>query len=159
MNLRLLSALAALLGASALTSCSSTMPTAAQMDRYYAKAEQMAQSQIDIIDGQLKRGEISQDAYNDRLQHIKNNIPRQAQDLAWARHEISDAQKRQLGIPTGGNPVEVPLSDPSAAGGFYRPYSQQGGNLNSGNYGSSAMGGSMWRGYQPGSMAGSLGGR
>ena len=158
MNLRPLSAAALLLGVLALcSSCSSTTPTAAQMDRYYAKAEEMAQAQIAIIDGQLQRGEISQSEYNDRLRYLKNNIPNQAQDLAWARHEIADAQKRQLGIPTGGNPVDPPLSSPGASGGFYKPYNQQGANLNSANYGNSA--GSMWRGYQPGSMSSSLGGQ
>ncbi|RBP39660.1 hypothetical protein DES53_10987 [Roseimicrobium gellanilyticum] len=150
----------ALLGAlAALCSCaSSTTPTATQMDRYYEKAEQMAQSQIDIIDGQLRRGEISQESYDDRLKSIKNNIPNQAQDMAWARHEISDAQKRQLGIPTGGNPVDMSLPSAGAAGGFYRPYNQQGGDLNSQNYGTATSGAAMWKGYQPGSMAGSLGG-
>jgi hypothetical protein len=149
--------MALLLGALALSSCSSTVPTARQMDRYYAKAEEMAQSQIDIIDDQLKRGVITQEAYNDRLKWIRNNIPNQAQDMAWARHEISDAQKRQLGIPTGGSPVEMSLPSAGAAGGFYRPYNQQGGELNSSNYGAAGAG-AMWRGYQPGSMAGSLGG-
>lgn len=157
MILRSLSATAFLLGVLALTSCSSTVPTAAQMDRYYAKAEEMAQSQIAIIDGQLSRGQISQQEYDDRRRSIQNNIPNQAQDMAWARHEISDAQKRQLGIPTGGNPVEQTLPNAGAAGGFYRPYNQQGGDLNSSNYGAAA-GGAMWRGYQPGSMSGSLGG-
>ena len=156
MNLRPLSAATFLLGVLALcSSCSSTTPTAAQMDRYYAKAEEMAQSQIAIIDGQLQRGEISQSEYNDRLKSIKNSIPNQAQDMAWARHQISDAQKRQLGIPTGGNPVDPPLAAPGTSGSLYRPYNQQGANLNSSNYSNSA--GSMWRGYQPGSMSGSLG--
>ena len=155
-----LSTTALLLGVLALCSCSSTTtPTAAQMDRYYAKAEDMAQTQIDIIDGQLRRGEITQEAYNDRLRSIKNNIPSQAQDLAWARHEISEAQKRQLGIPTGGNPVDMSLPAAGAAGGFYRPYNQQGADLNSANYGAAGAGGAMWKGYQPGSMAGNLGGR
>ncbi len=149
--------MALLLGALALSSCSSTTPTAKQMDRYYAKAEEMAQSQIDIIDDQLKRGVITQEAYDDRLKWIRNNIPNQAQDMAWARHEISDAQKRQLGIPTGGSPVQMSLPSAGAAGGFYRPYNQQGGDLNSSNYGTAGAG-AMWRGYQPGSMAGSLGG-
>lgn len=159
MTLRFLSVAVLLASAVAATcSCTSTMPTAAQMDRYYAKAEEMAQTQIDIIDGQLSRGEISQSEYNDRLRHIQNNIPRQAQDLAWARHEIVDAQKRQLGIPTGGNPVDINLPSAGSAGGFYRPYNQQGGELNSANYGAAAAGGTMWRGYQPGSTAGTLGG-
>lgn len=151
----------ALLGAlAALCSCASTTtPTAAQMDRYYAKAEEMAQSQIDIIDAQRKAGQIGQEEYDARLRSIRNNIPSQAQDLAWARHEIADAQKRQLGIPTGGNPVPMGLPDPGSTGGFYRPYNQQGGDLNSQNYGAAASGGAMWKGYQPGSMAGSLGGK
>jgi hypothetical protein len=159
MILRALSKTALLGALAALCSCASnTTPTAAQMDRYYAKAEEMAQSQINIIDVQLQRGEISQQEYNERLSSIKHNIPNQAQDLAWARHEIADAQKRQLGIPTGGNPVPMQLPDAGAAGGFYRPYNQQGGDLNSQNYGAAAAGGAMWKGYQPGSMSGSLGG-
>jgi hypothetical protein len=157
MNLRSLSATAFLLGVLALSSCSSTTPTAAQMDRYYSKAEEMAQSQIAIIEGQLSRGEISQKEYDDRRRSIQNNIPNQAQDMAWARHEISDAQKRQLGIPTGGHPVEMSLPSAGGSGGFYRPYNQQGGDLNSSNYGA-AGGGAMWKGYQPGSMSSSLGG-
>lgn len=147
-----------LLGALALSSCSSTTtPTAAKMDRYYAKAEEMAQSQIDIAEDQLKRGVITQETYNDRVKSLRNNIPNQAQDMAWARHEISEAQKRQLGIPTGGSPVEMSLPSAGAAGGFYKPYNQQGGDLNSSNYGAAA-GGAMWRGYQPGSMSQSIGG-
>jgi hypothetical protein len=159
MILRALSSMALLGAVAAFSSCaSSTTPSAAQMDRYYAKAEEMAQDQIEIIDGQLQRGEISQDEYDQRLRSIKNNIPNPAQDMAWARHEIADAQKRQLGIPTGGNPVQVQLPDAGGAGGFYRPYNQQGADLNSQNYGSAAMGGSMWKGYQPGSVSSSLGG-
>lgn len=119
------------------------------MDRYYIKAEEMAQSQIAIIDRQLKEGKISQYEYDERLKSIKANIPRQAADLAWTRHEMSEALKRQLGEPTGGQSVGMALPDPGNAGGFYRPYGQAGGNAG----GNLPVGGGAQRGYGPGSMS------
>ncbi len=99
------------------------------MDRFYVKAEEMAQAQIAILDRQLQSGQISRESYEDRVAYIRQNIPIKASELAWARHEIAEAQKRQLGIPTGDSKADMALPSASSAGGFYHPAgSAPGGN-------------------------------
>lgn len=134
-----------------LMSCQSTKPTAESMDAYYRKAEEMAQVQVGIIDVQLRRGVISQEEYDLRLGSIRNGISKQAMDLAWARHEIAEAQKRQLGIPTGDSQPEISVPSASSTGGFYRPAGTVGTN--------SLPTSSAWRGSSPASSSGNMGGR
>lgn len=143
-HVRLLStALASLL----LLSCSTrTMPTAADMDRYYQKAEQMADSRIALLDGKRLRGEITQEEFETQSAAIRARIPNQATELAWARHENAEAQMRMLGIPTGDHPVQLQVPGQGGQGAgetFYRRAGQSGGENFSSNspYGGSAIGG------------------
>ncbi|MFZ4594345.1 MAG: hypothetical protein ACOYOF_08815 [Verrucomicrobiaceae bacterium] len=103
------------------------MPTATTMDRYYQKAEQMAESQIAALEVKRQSGEISQAEYDSKVQAIRAGIPNQASELAWARHEIAESEKRSLGIPTGDHPVRIAVPGGSGLGAsesFYRPAGQ-----------------------------------
>lgn len=155
--------ISALLAVAILTSCSTpTMPTAEDMDRYYRKAEQMAQDQVVLLDQKRQRGEITQEEYETKSAAIRGRIVNQATELAWARHEIAEAQKRQLGIPTGDHPVRVDVpgtSGQAAPDSFYRRAGQSGAESYYSNspYNGSAFGG-PGRGITPGTAGGSLGG-
>lgn len=132
-----------------LASCSSrTIPTAEDLDRYYAKAEQMARDRIDILDDKLRRGEISQEEFDLQAKTIRGRVPDHATELAWARHENTEARKRALGIPTGDNPVNI--SVPGAGGGesFYR---RAGEAYGSSRYNEAPYGGSVFGGPNRGS--------
>lgn len=142
-----------------LASCSSvpsnTKPSAADMDRFYQHAERMANQQIALLDQQRADGRLTQEQYDVRVAAVKNGIGKQAMELAWARHELADSQKRAMGIPTGDYAQQVAV--PSAAGSesFYRPYGQVGSGFGT-NY-NNPLGtpvGGMWHGFTPGMMAG-----
>ncbi len=100
------------------------MPSAADMDRYTQKAEQMAQQQMVLQDAQLARGEISQEMHAANIESIKAGIPRKAAELAWAKHELSESQKRALGIPTGDMAQQVDVPRSGGQNSFYRPFGQ-----------------------------------
>lgn len=108
------------------TSCQSTIPTAADLDHYYQQATDIANRQIAILDGQLARGEISQSQHDTTAAAIRANIPKQAGDLAWARHELAESQKRALGIPTGDHAVQVNAPGAGGNNSFYQPRGQVG---------------------------------
>lgn len=124
MNIRPLSLMILLVLGMSLISCRSTMPTAADMDRFQQKAEQMAQQQIALLDAQRARGEVSSEMYDAKVDAIRAGIPRKAAELAWAQHELSESQKRALGIPTGDVAQSVSIPKPGGENSFYRPYGQ-----------------------------------
>lgn len=164
MKFQTLPSLLALALVSLLTSCgglpSNTKPTASDMDRFYKRAEEMANQQIAVLDQQKAEGKLTEEQYDQRVTYAKNSIGQRANEMAWARHELADSQKRALGIPTGDRPQEV--SVPSAAGSesFYRPYGQVGSGfgMNYNNPLGTPVGG-MWHGFTPGMMAGQAGAR
>jgi hypothetical protein len=110
-----------------LVSCSSTMPTAEQLDAYYQSAEEQAQRKIAFLNTDLAQGHINQEQYDFEVERIKADIPRKANEIAWTRHDLSESQRRALGIPTGDTRPEPPR--PSTGGGGESFYRQ------SGNYG------------------------
>lgn len=132
-----------------LISCRSTMPNAADMDRYQLKAEQMAQQQIVLLDAERSRGEISTELHDARVEVIRADIPKKAAELAWAQHELSESQKRALGIPTGDMAQAVSIPKPGGQDSFYRPYGQSNNNF-------SPAAQLQQRGYTPGFAADSL---
>jgi hypothetical protein len=138
------SLLTATFAALLLASCgTSTIPTAEDMDRYYSKAEQMAQARIDILDEKRRRGEISQEAFEMQSATVRGRIPDHATELAWARHENVEARNRALGIPTGDHPVEVRVPGAGSGESFYRRAGEVSGSsqYNSAPYGGSVQGG------------------
>ena len=114
--------LAALFAGLLLSSCVSTytMPTAEDMDRYYKKAEELAQKRIETLEGQRERGEITSEEFELQKARTLEKIPDQASQLAWARHESIEAQKRALGIPTGDHPVQIDVPSTGSGESFYR---------------------------------------
>lgn len=134
-----------------LASCGTrTIPTAAEMDRYFEKAEQMAEHRIAVLDKQRRHEEITQAEFDAQSSAIRARIPDQATELAWARHEIVEAQKRALGMPTGDHPVQVQVPGIGTGESFYRRAGQTGGENFQSNtpYGGSVMGGPN-RGERP----------
>lgn len=104
------------------------MPTAADMDRYYLKAEEMAQARIEMLDGRRERGEITQAEFDVKAQAARAKIPEQATALAWAKHENLEARKRAFGVPTGDTPVQAPVPGAQGLGeSFYRRAGDSGG--------------------------------
>lgn len=128
-----------------MTACRSTIPTTADMNRYYQEAEKRAQMQIARVDDRLNRGEISQADRDQKVEYIRASITTQASDMAWSRHALVDAQKVSMGVPTGDHPVQVAAPGKGGAGGFYRPA----GSTGSGYQGAGAF---SSPGSQPGSM-------
>jgi hypothetical protein len=127
-----------------LASCASnTKPTAADMDMYYRKAEQLAQDRIASLEARRQRGEITQEDFESQLAAVRGRIANQATELAWARHENMEAQKRALGIPTGDHPVKIQVPGTGTGESFYRRAGQSGGENFASNapYGGSVVGG------------------
>jgi hypothetical protein len=127
-----------------LASCGSrTIPTAADMDRYYVKAEELAEHKISALEQKLDRGEMTPLEFSTQSTLIRGHIVDQATDLAWARHENIEAQKRALGIPTGDRPVKVQVPGAGAGESFYRKAGQTAGTgqYNTAPYGGSVLGG------------------
>ena len=146
MKLCVFSAAAVLL----LSACQSTVPNVDSMDKYYREAEASVQRDVGKLHDQMNSGAITQAEYDSRAEAIRNSVGERASKLAWTRHELVEAQKRSMGIPTGDTPVM--LGAPNRGGdSFYRQAGQGGGQ------GYSGTGSGMWHGYQPGSMAGSMG--
>jgi hypothetical protein len=122
---RILAAAVALLTAA----CSSTLPTVADMDHYYAEAEKSAQRDIDRIASLRDRGRISQEEYDRREAVIKESIPKRASQMAWAKHELAQSELRGLGIPTPDVPVGISAPGGRGSntdGSFYRQAGQSG---------------------------------
>jgi hypothetical protein len=127
-----------------LASCStSTLPTAADMDRYYQQAEQLAQDHIAILDAQRRRGTLTQEQFDSQSSMIRGRIANHATDLAWARHENVEAQLRALGVPTGDHLVKVQVPGTGAGESFYRRAGEPVGSsqYNAAPYGGSVLGG------------------
>lgn len=132
-----------------MTACRSTIPTTADMNRYYQMAEKKAQLQIAHVDDRRDRGEISQEDRDQKVENIRASITTQASDMAWSRHALVDAQKVSMGVPTGDHPVQVAAPGKGGGGGFYRPA----GSTGSGYQGAGAF---SQQSYQPGSMVESM---
>jgi hypothetical protein len=126
-----------------LASCSSTIPTAADMDRFYKKAEQMADTRIAALEEKRRRGEITDAQFEVQSAAARARIENHATELAWARHEDVEAQLRSLGIPTGGHPVPVQVPNTGGGESFYRQAGQAGGQnfYSNAPYGGSVLGG------------------
>jgi hypothetical protein len=127
-----------------LASCSTnTMPTAEDMDRYYAKAEEMAEGKIAVLAEKRDRGELTPEQFVAQSTTIRGHIADQATDMAWARHENIEAQKRALGVPTGDHPVKIQVPGAGAGESFYRRAGEVAGSsqYNSAPYGGSVTGG------------------
>ena len=73
------------------------------MDFYYRQAEKRAQKQIAGLDYRLETGEISKDEYDRKVADVRACVPLNASELAWARHNLAETEKRNLGIPTAGS--------------------------------------------------------
>ena len=132
-----------------LAACRSTIPTAADMDRYYQEAEKRAQEQIARLDDKRDRGEISQAERDRKAEEIRASVTARASDLAWSRHALVESQKVAMGIPTGDHPTGVSAPGKGSTGGFYQP---------AGSTGVGYQGASVFSplGYQPGSMVEAL---
>jgi hypothetical protein len=127
-----------------LVSCGSpTIPTAAEMDRYYVKAEELAENKISALEAKRDHGEMTPMEFTTQASLIRGHIGDQATELAWARHENIEAQKRGLGIPTGDHPVKVQVPGAGAGESFYRRAGQSAGTgqYNTAPYGGSVLGG------------------
>ncbi len=111
-----------------LASCSSSMPTPADMQRYYEAAEQQTQRDIDRLAVLRSRGEISPEEYQRREAIIKNSIPQRANQMAWVRHELTESELRGMHIPTAGFPeqIDAPGRGSSGTNSFYRQPGQTG---------------------------------
>lgn len=111
----------------------STAPTAAQLDAYYKVAEQRAESRIASLNTELAQGHLSKEQYGLEVQKVRDDIPRHANDLALAHHDLIESQMRAQGIPTGDYHPEPPR--PTSGGGesfYHSPGNYGGGN---GGYG------------------------
>lgn len=139
------------LAAPVLAACSSSMPTSADMDRYYQAAEKQAQRDIDRLTELRNQGKISANEYQVREAAIKESIPKRASMMAWTRHELAQSELRGASIPTPEAPVGVEV--PGRGGGsgsFYRQAGQTGSVYQ-------GAGGGLSRGYQPASITHSTG--
>ncbi len=137
-----------LLGVMMTAACRSTIPTAADMDRYYNQAEKRAQEQIALLDAKRDNGQISQAEHDRKAEDIRSSIANRANDIAWSRHALVEAEKVSMGVPTGDHPVRVDAPGKGSTGGFYHPA----GSTGTGYQGASALS----QGYQPGSMVEAL---
>ncbi len=104
-----------------MAACRSTIPTVADMDRYYQEAERRAQEQIARLDDKRDRGEISQAERDKKVEDIRAATTARASDIAWSRHSLVESQKVAMGIPTGDHPVGVGAPGKGTTGGFYQP--------------------------------------
>jgi hypothetical protein len=134
-----------------LVSCeTNTIPTSADMDRYLQKAQQMADHRIEILEGQRRRGEITQAEYDMKVEQTRARITDHATELAWARHENLESRKRAMGIPTGDHPQQIQVPGAGSGESFYRRAGETGGNTLNTNtpFGGSILGGPN-RGVRP----------
>ena len=114
-----------------LAACQSTTPTVDSMDKYYREAEASVQRDIGRLHEQMTSGAITKDEYESRAEAVRNSVGVRASKLAWTRHELVEAQKRSMGIPTGDTPVQVQA--PGQGGdSFYRRAGDSGGPAYSG---------------------------
>ena len=113
------------------------------MDRYYVKAEELAHNKISALEAKRDRGDMTPLEFATQSTLIRGHIVDQATELAWARHENIEAQKRALAIPTGDHPVKAQVPKAGAGESFYRRAGQSAGTgqYNTAPYGGSVLGG------------------
>lgn len=141
------------LGALALVACGSpTIPTAADMERYYHEAEKIAQRDIDRLAARRDRGEITSAEFERREAAIRDGIPRRASEIAWTRHDLAESERRSMGIPTPGAPMAVQAP---GRGGMAGSLYHAAGDIGSTYQG--AMAPSTTRSLQPGTASNTLG--
>jgi|GEM_PF-4840881 len=130
-----------------LSACQSTIPDADDLVRFEKQATDLTNRQIAILDDQLAAGKINQTQRDERAAALRADIPRKTHELAWARHEIAESEKRAWGVPTGdsGTTVHAPQMG-GVSNSFYQPRGEVGSGFgafqgpNSGAY---------QRGYSP----------
>lgn len=134
----------------ALAACSNPLPSAGDMQKFYGEAEKRAQKDIDRLAEKRNRGEISPEDFQQREAQIRESIPKRASEIAWAQHELVESELRTMGIPTGGNPVQLNAPGSNGMGdSFYRAANRSNAYQNSGTgYGFS--GGTLSQGATPG---------
>jgi hypothetical protein len=128
-----------------LCSCQSPTPSAGDMDRYYKEAEARAERQIARYAKLRDEGNITEDEYNEKTAKARADVGKNAMEIAWTRHEMAEAQMRDLSIPTGDHPVSI---DAPGIGGLSDSFYRAAGSEGPGYQG---MGAGMWHGYTPGS--------
>lgn len=108
-------------------SCTSTIPDAAQLDQYQALLRQRAEPEFAALRQQRETGQITQAAYDAEIKRLDQRIARQADGLAWSRHNMAESQKKALGIPTPDRPVAntPPIPGINSGGSLYQPATQQ----------------------------------
>lgn len=153
---KLLHVLPVILGA-LLSACeTSSIPTVADLDRCYQEATRRADVQIADLTKDRNAGRLSQEEYDYRVQQIRNDIPRKANDIAWTRHALAESERRAQGIPTPDAPVQIGNPDPGAMGGsFYKQAGDPSGNMSNGDV---RFFSPVISGYSPGTIAGKQGG-
>ena len=127
MNQRTLRILTCAACAMATLSCTSTLPTAEGLDQYAEMLRQRAAPEFAELRRQRDAGQITQDAYNERVTFIEQRIREETDNLAWSRHNIAESQRKALGIPTPDKPVQLipPVAGVNSANSLYRPATQQ----------------------------------
>lgn len=108
-------------------SCTSTVPTAEELDKYSQILHQRAEPEFAELRRQRTAGQITQETYEAGIAHLENRIRQETDNLAWARHNMAESRRKALGIPTPDKPVALtpPVPGVNSANSLYRPATQQ----------------------------------
>lgn len=124
--------LAVLLLPGIVASCSSqrsTIPTTQDLERYHEQSRQLAQPQFDDLERRRADGRLSEVEYAAQKAALENYVQDQAVAAAWRRHALAESDRKSLGLPTPDRPQAPPVNEAGTGGGFYQPYNQQYGGI------------------------------
>ena len=121
----------------ALVSCESTAPTAAQMDELEVKVRAQHREDYAQLDQQRSAGEITAEKYADEHVRLDNRVRNKVDTMLWNRHALAQSDMKANGIPTPDAPVNLtPPGVGQTQGSLYNSMRQngmgmqsQGGNL------------------------------
>lgn len=110
----------------AMVSCVSSYPTAQSLEGYYHYAEAWGQDQQKLLDAELKAGKISKTEHQSQSAAIRREIDNRAHELAWAKFELKESEKRAMGIPTAELPMDVGIPRVGGGDSFHRRHGEYG---------------------------------
>lgn len=91
----------------ALVSCESTAPTAAQMDELDARVRASFSSRFSELEQQRRSGAITQADYEMQHAALNREVSNKVDTQLWNRHALAQSELKANHIPTPDRPVEL----------------------------------------------------
>jgi hypothetical protein len=117
-----------LLLAACASSTMDSIPTPESMEMHRRNARGAFSAEFEDLSMRKYRGELTQEQYNQEMDHLEERVTSHAHTLAWQAHEMAERQRKANGEPTPDQPVQIQVASAATGGAggqsTYRPYFQ-----------------------------------